>query len=497
MNMRSAKPLNRLNKFSATIFYPDENNRGSVWELLWLAILFLIGFVLWGKFLSWNSLSLDFHDWAHINIPRLRFLQNSINSGVLPLHMAGKESLHGITDRFFALPDVITTPQTLLLSLFNIPTFILIDVLLHFFIGFCGLLWFRKRYQLSAFSFSILFFLFNFNGFILSHYSVGHFTWGAYFLYPLVFTFIFRFLDGEQGWRWLTGFSFVLFYMILAGGQHFFTWVLIFLGLLCIFCWKRSLWLVGTGCFSGILSAVRLLPPALELKNFNELKDLIFVGGYPSLKDVLDSMLMMGRDLPIKQAYVQYNIWFYSKYTWEFNFYLGIIGVIFLIIFGLYFWLRKPEPIYKELIVPFLIMVALSIGTNFLPIKYSGIPLFGSERVLSRIISLPVVLLMLLAVQNFQIWLNQHRPGAWQQFALMGGLGLFVSDLYNNLRIWRLSESAIIFKPTPLDPTESLVANHTDPQYLLILTIGLVLTLATAIFLFIMSIREKRLKNIQ
>lgn len=489
--MSAKQPMFEANKFLDPFFYPDETKNISWINIIWLGGLFLAGVFLWGKFLSWNTLALDFHDWASVNGPRLNFLQNTFSAGVFPLHMAGTQALHDLTDRFLTLPDVITTPQTLFLLFVNIPTFVLIDILIQYLIGFLGLLWFRRRFNLSLFAFSILFFLFNFIGYILSHYSVGHFTWGAYFIFPIVFMFIFRFLDGEDGWRWLTGFSFSLFYMVLAGGQHFFTWVLIMVSVLILFCGRRSLWLIGVGAFSGILSAVRLLPPVLELKGFTESKDFLFVGGYPSLTEVFGSMLSMRGNMRVSSGYMQYNLWFFAKYPWEFYFFIGSIGVLFLIIFGLYQWLKVARPIYWQLIVPFLLLVILSIGETFLPLRLSGIPFFGSERVTSRIISLPVVLLMLIAAINFQTWINKMRPGAWQKVVFTCLFAILVVDLYNNLRIWRLAESAIYFGSSHVDPAGSLIGNHPDPTYTLVLLVGMGLTIVSAIFLTSMSIREK------
>lgn len=254
--------------FINTLFYPKKNQDYFWIGNIYLITIFLLGVYLWGKFLSWNTITLDFYDWAYINVPRLLFEQNALKSGMLPLHMADTQALHNLTDRFLTLPDVITTPQISLLRFVSIPTFVLVDVLINYTIGFAGLLWFRRRFELSLYSFSILFFMFMFNGYIIAHYSVGHLTWDSYFLLPFVFMFIFRFLDGEQGFRWIAGFALTLFYMILAGGEHFFSWILLFLIVMGLFCIRRSKWLIGVGLFSGFLSAVRLLPPLLELKSF-------------------------------------------------------------------------------------------------------------------------------------------------------------------------------------------------------------------------------------
>lgn len=492
--------INRIKETSLkllkALFIPKQEQAFAWLNIIWIGGLFLTGIYLWTKFLSANTLALDFHDWGSINIPRLTFLQNSLKLGVFPLHMADTASLHYITDRFFALPDVITTPQIVLLLFFNIPTFVFIDVLVHYAVGFGGLLWLRQRFNLSLFTFSFLFFMFTFNGYILAHYSVGHFTWGAYFLFPIIFIYLLKFLDGEQGWRWVTGVSFTMFYIVLAGGQHHFTWILIFIGVFMLFCLRRAHWLIAAGLFSGLLSAVRLLPPVLELKAFNETKVFEIVLGYPSLMEVFESMLFLRRPFPTKPTYMQFNLWYYSKFYWEFNFYLGIIGVIFLTVFGIFFWLKSSHPNYRQLIIPAFVLIALSIGSTYWPLRLSGIPLFGSERVSARMISVPIVLFMIMAAINFQAWINQRQPTVWHQITALALLGLFSIDIYSNLRIWRLNESAVYFGSTPLATNGSAVANHFDPAYTTILLAGATLTSITAISLIYLSLREKSAKQL-
>jgi hypothetical protein len=76
----------------------------------------------------------------------------------------------------------------------------------------------------------------------------------------------------------------------------------------------------------------------------------------------------------------------------------------------------------------------------------------------------------------------------------MCALGLLIIDLYNNLRIWRLQETAKYFYRIPLDVPSSALANHSDPTYIASLLIGLLITIITASLLVIMSLREKRVE---
>ncbi|HSL45232.1 MAG TPA: hypothetical protein VK897_17495 [Anaerolineales bacterium] len=476
-------------------FRPLKEKEYSTFRLAFLGFLYVFGVYLWGKMFSWGRMPLDFFDWALINIPRIDFVRDALQMGVLPLHMADIAPLHHISDRFLTLPDVITTPQMILLLFLPIERFVFFDIILHYSISFLGLLWFYRRYQLSLYTFTILFFLFEFNGYIFTHYSVGHFTWAAYFLFPVFFSLVIRFLEGESGWKWLASISFLLFYMVLAGSQHHYVWLLLFLGVLILTCWRRSKWIFLTILVSGLLSAVRLLPPALQLADYQKKAIFNAVYGYPSFAHLIDSMIFI--QLPVESPVNYYQLNVFSENFWDFNFYIGVIGFAFILYFGLFMWLREPLPRYRELIVPVFVLTALSIGSTYWIVRITGIPLFASERAIMRMISVPMVWLFLIGSISFQTWWNGKGFGTSHQLVALAGLGFLFIDLWSNMKVWRPSEIKQYFLPVDMDITGSSVANHADPSYLLVLAIGLGITLLIAIFLTAMSGREIRWKNSQ
>ena len=101
-----------------------------------------------------------------------------------------------------ALPDVILSPQVLLLKWLSVGSFVLVDTWLMILLGWIGLLRLRRRFSLSLLSFTWLSLLFYFNGHILSHYAVGHVTWGGYFLLSWFAELVFSLIDGEKGAVW-------------------------------------------------------------------------------------------------------------------------------------------------------------------------------------------------------------------------------------------------------------------------------------------------------
>jgi hypothetical protein len=415
--------------------------------------------------------------------------------GVLPLHMADTSSLHDVSDRFFTLPDVITTPQMLLLLFSTVERYVFFDIILHYSISFLGLLWFYRRYQLSLFTFTLLFLLFEFNGYIFTHYSVGHFTWAAYFLFPIFFALVIRFLDGEQGWVWVTSMSFLLFYMVLAGSQHHYVWLLLFLGVMVITCWLRSKWILLTIVFSGLLSAIRLLPPALQLADYQKKAIFNAVYGYPTLAHLISSMVLIQVPMESEVKYFSLNV--FAENYWDFNFYLGVIGFGFVLYFGLFRWLTESPPRWSQMILPLFTLMALSIGPTYWLVRVTGIPLFASERAVMRMISVPVVWLLLTGSILFQEWWNGRKFQTSHQIAALMVLFLMFIDLWSNIKVWRPSEIRQYFEPVMMNIAGNSVANHADPEYMLILSAGLGITLVTAIFLIVMSWRESKSRRRQ
>ena len=479
------------------LFLPsiEKQSRWLTW--LWLLGLFLLGIFLWGKFFSWNTGPFNYHDWALVTIPRLDLMRDALSAGTLPFHAADTTTLLDVSDRFFVIPDVITTPQMVLLPFVGINTFIIIDVLLNYSIGFLGLLWLRRKKNLSLFTFTIAFLLFNFNGYILGHYSVGHFSWGGYFLFPIVFGLLFEFVEKEEvGWRWVSLFALSLFYIVLAGGEHHFLWLLLFVFPFCFTAksWKRAKWIILACLFAGLLSAVRLIPPALALSMYQKKQNFNFVLGYPSLGHILQAMIIP--TVPVESLIKPFNLNSFSENIWEFGYYVGVIGVLFILYFGIWHWYKNHLKEYGSFLLPTVFALFLALGSNYWLIRETGFPIFGSERVIARLICVPMTLLILLAAIFLQRWLDQSYQRPLLIAAGFPALLFLFNDLWENLKLWRLNEYAGYFSPETLVNIDgNSIANHADPQYFSTLALGLVISVGTFLFLMFMSWKERRSKQ--
>jgi hypothetical protein len=472
------------------LFRPASEVRGTIAARAAIVALFVAGLIGWAYVMGFGRVPLDFHDWTGINIPRLMFLQNALRGGDWPLHMTGTASLHGVTDRYLALPDVITSPQSVLLVFMSVERFILVDVLIHFSLGFAGLLLLRRHFDWSLFTLAVVFLMFLFNGHILAHYSVGHFTWGAYFLFPVLALFLFRFLDGDSSWRTLACFAFVMAYMVLAGGEHHMTWVLLLMALLVPFCWRRAWWLVAAALASGLLSAVRLLPPALELHSFRSAGLVADILGFPSLSHLLISLAFLRRESAAFNEALPGNIWFFDAAFFEFTAFVGLAGLAILAV-GLYHWLRSPAPRYYALAVPVFLMTALSIGSMYRLVRALAIPLLEGERYTARMFSLPLLFLIVLAATAIDRLLRDAAAPLWRRGLALAALIFLAADTAASVRLWRVAVSSGLFGPTSVDAAGTLVAHRADPAYVTVATIGLAVSVATAAVLAVLVYRER------
>lgn len=477
------------------MFAPADDERTARAAKVWLPVLFVVGMFGWAYVMGFGRVPLDFHDWTGINLPRLQFLQNALLAGEWPLHMAGNASLHGVTDRFLTLPDVITSPQTLALLFMPVTRFVVLDVLIHYAMGFGGLVLLRRHLHWSLATLTLVFLLFLFNGHILAHYSVGHFSWGPYFLFPVIAWLILRFLDGDQSWRSIACFAGVMFYMVLAGGQHHVTWVFLLLALLAPFCGRRAWWLAAVAIASGLLSAVRLLPPVLELHAFRDAGLVADVIGFPSVSHLLIAMAVLRRESAAFNQSLPGNIWFFDSAFYEFNAYVGVAGLVLLVV-GVYLWLREAAPRYSALAAPVFVMIALSIGSAYRVLRALSIPMLDGERYTARLFSLPLLLVIVMAATAIDRALRDSAVATQHRLLMLGTLVLVAIDTSASVRLWRVPVSSGLFGSTSFNAGDAMVANHPDPRYVQMVLLGLAITIVTAIVLGVLVYRERRIARV-
>ncbi|HEX9013688.1 MAG TPA: hypothetical protein VF813_09240 [Anaerolineaceae bacterium] len=456
-----------------------------VW-LVVLAALYLGGLAAWGVFFHWGDFPYKFHDWAEVNMARLAFMRDAVMKGQLPLHMPDASALRGITDRYLVLPDVITAPQMIFMGLMSVTQFVFLDVLFLYTLGTAGLLWFKRKYALSPASFTLLFLAFQFNGHIQAHLSVGHVTWLGYFLFPWLVALAIRLIEAPAGWRWTAGTAFLLFFMLLQGSFHQFIWSLMFLGLVGLAAWRRFWAVLRALLFAGLLSAVRLLPPALGMGSFNT----DFLSGYPRPGDVLTALL---RIVPPAEAYAT-RLQHHSLGWWELDLYLGLAGTLLVAVFGVGMWLwnQRREKQYWQLLPAVVILALFSMWQVYKPVMSLPIPFLTAERVSSRMIILPFAVTAILAAVNLQRWLDGPRAGFLLRLGLVALLAVFGWNLWQHLEVWQVARAASGFPFADVNLAIKVVSNHPDPVYPRVAAAGAGLSALSGVFLLWMAYREQR-----
>jgi hypothetical protein len=97
----------------------------------------------------------------------------------------------------------------------------------------------------------------------------------------------------------------------------------------------------------------------------------------------------------------------FAAWWWEVDHYIGIIGLIILICFGIFLRLKEKNSScindYRLLNTPMLVMVILSLGSTYEVLTYIPIPLITVERVSTRFLIIPLLILMVISC----IWM-QH-----------------------------------------------------------------------------------------
>jgi hypothetical protein len=455
------------------------------WIVLWFVALFVIGVIAFGSFFQWGNHTLEYQDWADITGPRFQFLRTAVRTGQFPLHISDPSTLHGFTYRYLAVADAFISPQLVLLYWLSIQRFNLANVLILYTLGFAGLLALRSKLRLSAVSFAAVFLLFNFNGHILAHYSVGHATWGGYFLIPWFVWLVFRLLDGDRSWAWTLGMATLLFIIWLQGSFHQYVWLLMLLGCIAIFI-PRTFWSVArAGVFTILISAFRILPSILLYGKYSA----DFINGYPSPLALLDSLVNLPG--PINNPFFINGLGNVPG-SWELTAYIGVVGGAFFLYFGIYRGLLHRRGPYNALLLPLGVILLLSFGRIFQFFTALPIPLIQGERVSARMFSLVLVFGLILAAERFQRWLDDAPQKPLSVAGSLLGLGIIAFELGQDLDIWRISNGSQLFWKY-FNPHAWTVQNRMDDTiYLWLVFGGLALSTLTFLVLAGLAWSERR-----
>jgi len=343
--------------------------------------------------------------------------------------------------------------------------------------------------RLSLFTFSSLFFLYNFNGNILSHLSVGHATWVGYFLFSWFVLLIYRLIEGDHTWRWCFQMSLLMFVIWLQGSFHQFLWLLLMLGLVGL-CVPGKFWVMfRAGFFVLLMSAFRILPAILLYGKYGA----SYISGYPTLDSLWNALVNLAS--PTGIPFITPGGEGIS--AWEVNSFIGLLAALWMLYFGLVRGLFSKDAPARVLMLPLGGMLLLSMGQFFGYLRLLPIPLIQGERVGTRIISVVLVFLFVMAAERCQRWLENVKERTYAQIALGLGFILTLMELWTDSNFWMISNAVKIFWWVYYDAHRWFVKNnYKDTTYLWLVFGGLAISIATIAGLGLAAwLERKRLRH--
>ena len=277
-----------VNLFNA--FFSCEHEKKYRWlPWVWISLLFLAGALLWTYFFNFGNVPIDYMDWAEVWAARLQAWRDALLHNTLPFHLSDVGAMRTTSDRYFSVADMVSTPQLILLRCLEVGPYALINNLILYSFATYSLLKIRKKYGISLIVFTMMFLLFQFNGFIVSHLSVGHLSWGGYYLFPEFTYYLLQLEEEDRSWKWVTKMAFLLFFMFLQGSFHHLVWCLMVLGILAVIRWRYFFTILKAGIATILLSMPRILPVFSRVGDFTDQPDIL--GGYPRLINIFQAMV--------------------------------------------------------------------------------------------------------------------------------------------------------------------------------------------------------------
>jgi hypothetical protein len=440
--------------------------------------LYLFGYAHWMLFFNMGAESSfgTAYDWGK-EFRYYTVLQEALQKGVIPYHM---KKIEHHTDRLLGIPEVIVSPQVILLKYMDVGHFIVANTLLLYTLGFLGCWLLKERYRLSLLPFTVLYVMFNFNGHIISHLGAGHAIWTGYFLLPFFMLLVLRLLEEKNTNYLWAPLSLLLMGIMLQGCFHLFNWCVILLGLLAL-CRRELMKTIILAIVAGLLlSSCRLWPAIMTMWNSPN----HYMNGFPTVMDMLYGLIdLRGPDSPIVGGY-------FGNVGWvECDFYVGAIGLLILVYFGIYLGIKKLPHLdrwrYQDMNLPLALMTMLSFDYFMTIFSLLHIPLAGTERVTTRFFLLPFLFIMLFACIRMEYGFCRLRLGRWMHFFAWAALLKMAFTLLDHSYLWQsIKIKDGVVARYGWDGVNSLAVRGNDATFKIVLNLSFI---ASATFIVLVA----------
>lgn len=412
-----------------------------------IALAYLAGLAYWVLYFIKGKPTFTGHDWLKEQVFS-NLIRDSLNGWQLPWRMS-TDFYHAGVFELMANPEVSLTPDFLLLSVLPNNTYFLVHWLIFFTVGFIASVLLARKFAFSSLPFLFFVALFNFNGFISSHISEGHIQWAGYFLYPLFFYWLSDIGAERAEVRTSSALKIALLLgvMFMNGSFHVAIWGLMLMALTLLY--RRDLWRpVGlVVLFAGLIGVARLVPAAFYFPAKTD-----FVSGYPSIGALLDALTFTyNPENPPKGGSFGSLTW------WEYSYFIGYIGLVFLLVGAYDYFKNKLRAVPVWWIPAALIMFLFSMGYVYQLIPNSGLPFSTIERVAPRFMVIPFCVLLIVAAVGFTNL--EHRYRHYTRLALFVSLFPMLGEIFQNARNWRIQMYEVAVGTYEI-PVVSIVESH-------------------------------------
>ena len=280
------------------------------------------------------------------------------------------------------------------------------------------------KYKSSFIAIILFWLLFNFNGYIIAHLTIGHFQWTGYFLLSYFFLLSQKFSEDTQYTSTLNikntlAMAVLLGVLFLNGSFHIAIWCSIFMGICLLAQWRMYQHVIIAIVLGALIGLSRLIPAIL----FLETKEVLF--GYPNIRAIVEAAIII-RPYDALSHY------------WEFDMFVGITALV-LIFAGIWVAIRQHSNWYQfPIIIAAIALFMLSLGNTYTIISKLPIPLVMLERVPSRFIIMPFVYSFFCAMIGVDQLLAKGKIVL--KLSLIGSIGLIAIDLLRHSALWRIKE---------------------------------------------------------
>ena len=387
-------------------------------------LIYMVGLVYWYLFYFRGAPAIAHGDWVKEQV-YLDTLRISLEQLAIP--WAWDKVFYFSSPLFMANPEVVFTPDVVLLRVLTNQHFFYLHHCLFYSLGFFTLSKIATQLRLQTPAYLFIFLIFNFNGYVTSHISEGHFQWTGYYL---IVTFLYLLYQSCRE-------SAITVRDVLAGGVlgllfangsfHIAIWLSLFAGLILVFerrTWMKLFVILLIGCSLG---AFRILPALLY---FATASTKGMQSGYTDISLLLNSLTQLrghGFGATTLQGW------------WEYSLYIGFTG-FFVLIIGVVMYLRSEfmqNRLTQQWVLAATLLFLLSLGNTWGVLVTFHLPLGGIERLSSRFIVIPFVLCALACTYMFNNLLNTLSSKiANQVFCTL--VGFIAIDLFYQFLNWSL-----------------------------------------------------------